>query len=292
MVGRLSARLGAPRLTHAAVRTQVERFAAMGTWIELHQFGAPAPDALKAARRAIEAVDDALTIHRPSPTTALNDRLRAGEHGRADHPLLRMALAGVEDAWATTGGLFDATVGSAGGATWGALTLDRASGQVAASMPIALDFGGFGKGFALDQAVAALRAGGVTSALLSAGESSVAVIGEHPLGGAWPLAIPHPLDPDATLVELALTDSAVSVSSTLGVAAPSRSPSVRPHDGAIVTAAATTVVIDASGAAAEALSTALLVADPVASARMVAHAPQHRYAFTFSGADRPLDLFA
>jgi len=51
---------GDGQMTDDMVETGVERFAAMGTWIELHQFGRAAPDALLAARRAIEAVDDAL----------------------------------------------------------------------------------------------------------------------------------------------------------------------------------------------------------------------------------------
>lgn len=267
----------------ALVETRAERFAAMGTRIELHQFGRAAPDALLAGRRAIEAVDDALTIHRPSATTAVNDRLIAGEVAMTGDPVLLDALAAIAEAWRATDGLFDPTVGSGGGAAWPALSVDCGSGHVEAAQPTAFDFGGFGKGFALDRAAAAMRAAGVTSAFLSAGESSVAVIGDHPLGGAWPVAIPHPLDPERWLVELTLRDEALSVSSTVGdgAAAPGRSPMIRPSDGMIVTAAATAVAVDASGAVAEAMSTALLVAAPDAAQRLIGADPARRFTFAF-----------
>ncbi|WP_447763336.1 FAD:protein FMN transferase [Sphingopyxis panaciterrae] len=270
-------------MTHASAETRVERFAAMGTRVELHQFGRAAPDALLAGRRAIEAVDNALTIHRRSPTTAVNDRLMAGGVATTEDPVLLDALAAIAEAWHATYGLFDPTIGSGGGAAWPALSVDRSAGRIEATRPVAFDFGGFGKGFALDRAAAAMRAAGATSAFLSAGESSVAVIGEHPLGGAWPVAIPHPLDPERWLVELSLRDEALSVSSTVGAGAvaPGRSPMIRPFDSMIITAAATAVAVDASGAAAEAMSTALLVGDPDAAQRLIAADPTRRFSFAF-----------
>jgi thiamine biosynthesis lipoprotein ApbE len=274
---------GDGHMTDASAETRVERFAAMGTRIELHQFGRAAPDALLAGRRAIEAVDDALTIHRPSATTAVNGRLMAGEVATTRDPVLLDALAAIAEAWRATGGLFDPTVGSGGAAAWPTLSVDRSSGRIEAARPVAFDFGGFGKGFALDRAAAAMRAAGVTSAFLSAGESSVAVIGDHPLGGEWPVAIPHPLDPERWLVELSLRDEALSVSSTIGAgaAAPGRSPMIRPSDSIIVTAAAMTVAVDTSGAAAEAMSTALLVAARDGAQRLIEADPTRRFSFAF-----------
>lgn len=255
----------------------------MGTRIELHQFGPGDADALAHARRAIEAVDDALTIHRPSPATALNDCLAAVEAATVDDPVLFDALLGIEDACAITEGLFDPAVhaGEPGG-RWRTITIDRRTRRVAAAGPTALDFGGFGKGYALDRACAVLRAGGVTSAFLSAGESSIAVIGRHPVDGLWSLAVPHPLAADEWLVTLELEDAAVSISSTVGATAPGRSPMVRPADGAIVSAAVTTVAVEKTGALAEAVSTALLVADDEGAQRLLAPRPGHRYRFTFT----------
>ncbi len=262
---------------------EVERFVAMGTRVELHRFGAGDGDALSAARRAIEAVDDALTIHRPSPTTALNEALLAGREAAIDDAVLFEALVAIDAVHALTNGLFDPTADRRfAGAGWSDIAFDRATGRVRATRSIALDFGGFGKGFALDRACAALREAGVASACLSAGESSIAVVGEHPLGGGWPFAIPHPLDAGRTLVELELTDESLSISSTVGAGAqaPERAAMIRPSDGATVTAARCTIAVDRLGAHAEAMSTALLVADQDRAARLLS-AP-HRYLFDLS----------
>jgi len=269
------------------IAARVERFVAMGTRIELHVFGAGSEDAMVAARRAIEGVDDALTIHRPSPTTALNDELLAGHSVAIDDPVLIEALVAIDEAHALTLGLFDPAADRRfAGAGWGDLVFDRSTARIAATRPLALDFGGFGKGFALDRAGAALRAAGVVCACLSAGESSIAVIGEHPLGGGWPFAIPDPARPYAVLVEVELVDEALSISTTVGAGtqAPERAAMIRPTDGGIVTAARCTAAIDRSGGIAEAMSTALLVADTPCARRLLDAAPARRFLYDLSKA--------
>jgi thiamine biosynthesis lipoprotein len=269
------------------IAARVERFVAMGTRIELHVFGAGSENAIVAARRAIESVDDALTIHRLSPTTALNDELLAGHGVAIDDPVLTDALVAIEEAHALTEGLFDPTADRRfAGAGWGDLVFDRSTARIAATRPLALDFGGFGKGFALDRACAALRDAGVVCACLSAGESSIAVIGEHPLGGGWPFAIPDPSCTDAVLVEVELVDEALSISTTVGAGtqAPERAAMIRPTDGGIVTAARCTVAIDRSGGVAEAMSTALLVADAARARRLLDAAPARRFLYDLSKA--------
>ena len=281
----LSAGLGGQSLIASPITMQVERFAAMGTRVELHLFGAVDRAAVDAARRAIEAVDDALTIHRPSPTTALNARLMAGLPCQVDDPLLLAALTGIAAAHRLTQGLFDPTADAARpGAGWQVVRFDRRSARIAASRPVAFDFGGFGKGFALDRACDALRGAGVMSAFLCAGESSIAVIGEHPLGGGWPVAIPHPLAPERFLVELELRDQALSISSTVGAGAnaPERAPMIRPSDGARITAARTTVAVECRGAHAEVMSTALLVADAAQARNFLDGGQGRHHLFDFS----------
>jgi thiamine biosynthesis lipoprotein ApbE len=256
----------------------------MGTRIELHRFGAPGAEAMAEARRAIEAVDDALTIHRPSAATALNECLMAGREAAVDDRVLFDALIEIEVAYAATHGLFDpAADARLGVAGWRAVSFDRENARIRASQPVALDFGGFGKGFALDRACQVLRRAGVVSALLSAGESSIAVVGEHPLGGGWPFSIPHPLEPEHVLVEIELTDEALSISSTVGAGAhaPDRAPMIRPTDGAIVTGRRTAIAVDRSGALAEAMSTALLVADDARAARLL-EGRTRRFLFDFT----------
>ncbi len=256
----------------------------MGTRVELHLFGAGEADALARARAAIEAVDDALTIHRPSPATAMNGRLAAGLEAAIDDPVLLAALGEVGELVASTGGLFDPTADAAmrsGG--WEAVTFDSATATIGAARPTALDFGGFGKGYALDRAARALREGGALSAFLSAGESSITVVGRHPLGGLWPVGVPDPTAPGRYLVELALEDEAVSISSTVGADAPGRSPTVRPATGEAVAAPRTAVAVDGSGARAEALSTALLIAGGAERARLIGGARDRRFSFCLAG---------
>ncbi len=256
----------------------------MGTRIELHRFGTLDDDAMIEARRAIEAVDDALTIHRPSATTALNECLMAGREAVIDDRVLFDALVEIEAAYAATQGLFDPTADAhSGSAGWQAIAFDRNAARIRTSQPVALDFGGFGKGFALDRACDVLRRAGALSALLSAGESSIAVIGEHPLGGGWPFSIPHPLEPEQVLVEVELKDEALSISSTVGAGAhaPDRAPMIRPTDGAIVTGRRTAIAVDRSGARAEAMSTALLVADGAQAARLLEERTR-RFLFDFT----------
>ena len=267
------------------IAMQTERFAAMGTRVELHLFGSNDRDVLRSARCAIEAVDDALTIHRPSPMTALNDCLISGRACRIEAALLIDALAEIDVAYASTHGLFDPAADPARpGAGWDMISFDPDNMRIEASRPVALDLGGFGKGFALDRACDVLREAGITSAFLCAGESSIAVIGEHPLGGGWPVAIPHPLRPGEFLAEIELRDEALSISSTVGagVNAPDRAAMFRPTDAAVVTAPRFAAVVDSSGACAEVMSTALLVADDDQAARLLDCARARRFLFDFS----------
>ncbi|MCC2975441.1 FAD:protein FMN transferase [Sphingomonas sp. PL-96] len=259
----------------------IERFAAMGTRVELHRFDGRTDDALAAARRAIEAVDDALTIHRPSPATALNEALLAGRPAVIEDTLLFEALEAAADGHAATDGLFDIAADGRTRANWSLVELDRRARRIAVQRPVAFDFGGLGKGLALDRAVAILRAAGVGSALLTLGESSIAVLGEHPLGGGWPFAIPHPDDPDEELLTVELRDQALSISATVGAGtrAPERAAITRPHTGTAVAAPLCAVAVEPTGALAEVMSTALIAADEDAAARLLRGRAGSRFRF-------------
>ncbi|MFZ3482724.1 FAD:protein FMN transferase [Sphingomonas sp. 3-13AW] len=260
-----------------------ERFAAMGTRVELHRFDGGADDALWAARRAIEAVDDALTIHRPSPATAMNEALLSGQAAALDDELLFDAVLAAAQGHAATQGLFDIAADTRTGASWAMVSFDPQSRRIVAERPLALDFGGLGKGFALDRAVAVLRDAGVGSALLTLGESSVAVLGDHPLGGGWPFTIPHPEDPGQELLTLELVDQALSVSATVGAGthAPERAAITRPHTGTAVAAPLCAVAVEPSGTLAEVMSTALIAADDAAAAQLLRGREASRFRFRF-----------
>ncbi|MDH7569281.1 MAG: FAD:protein FMN transferase [Armatimonadota bacterium] len=129
---------------------------------------------------------------------------------------------------------------------------------------MALDLGGIGKGYAIDAATEALREAGVESALIHAGTSSVYALGAPPGSDAWQVAVA----PDHALVEgsapiLRLRNQALSVSSARGrtvrVAGRQYGHVLDPRTGYPARGARLTAVVHPSAAAAEALSTALIV---------------------------------
>ena len=74
-----------------------------------------------------------------------------------------------------------------------------------------LDLGGIAKGFAVDQAVAALRAQGVRSGMVNAG-GDLGLLGRHPDGDPWVVGVQHPLLPARLLMALSVDRGAVATS--------------------------------------------------------------------------------
>ncbi len=75
-----------------------------------------------------------------------------------------------------------------------------------------LDPGGIGKGYAVDRAVAALRARGIEAALVSSGGSSVFALGAPPDGGGWSLDLRGPRSDGRPVATVTLRDEALSAS--------------------------------------------------------------------------------
>ena len=75
-----------------------------------------------------------------------------------------------------------------------------------------LDFGGIGKGRALDLAVSALRMRGISIAALSCDSSSFFLGAPPNSPRGWPVAVRHPRDPEAVLNTLWLKDQGLSTS--------------------------------------------------------------------------------
>jgi thiamine biosynthesis lipoprotein len=91
--------------------------------------------------------------------------------------------------------------------------LDAASGTVRFDRPgVELDLGGIGKGYAVDKAVAVLRARGVTAALVSAGGSTTFGLGAPPGEPGWGVSVADPVRTSRTAVTVTLRDQALSVS--------------------------------------------------------------------------------
>ncbi len=94
---------------------------------------------------------------------------------------------------------------------WQRVKLDSVTRRVRFSADgLELDPGGIGKGFAVDEAVAALRADGVRAALLSAGSSTLYGLGAPPGTRGWLVRIPDPLHGEASVATVRLRDMSLS----------------------------------------------------------------------------------
>jgi FAD:protein FMN transferase len=124
-----------------------------------------------------------------------------------------------------------------------------------------LDFGGIAKGWALDRLVEDLRAAGVTRALLSFGDSSVAALGAPPDAEGWGLALGGATGGVAGTV--LLRDQSLSVSGSLGqfveIEGRRYGHVIDPRSGAPLERAQVAAVLAGDGARAEAFSKALLI---------------------------------
>jgi thiamine biosynthesis lipoprotein len=144
------------------------------------------------------------------------------------------------------------------------VSVDAAAGTVELRAPgAALDFGGIAKGWALDRACERLRAAGVTRALLSFGESSIAAIGAAPGFDSWGVALSDGAGGFAGTVQL--RDRSLSTSGALGqwveIAGRRFGHVIDPRSGQPLERARVAFVLAADGARAEALSKALLILD-------------------------------
>ncbi len=176
---------------------------------------ADAPGRIGVAFEALEAVDRAMARKEGTPLWALN---RAGG-GILDPATAEVVSASL--AWARrTGGAFDPTVAPLID-LWDVLAGPHpppSGGQIAAALGrvgwervrfapgpparvdlggTALDLGAIAKGYALDRAAAALRAGGAADFIVNAGGDLV-VAGSKG-GRPWRVGIQHPRDPERFL---------------------------------------------------------------------------------------------
>ena len=136
----------------------------------------------------------------------------------------------------------------------------------------ALDFGGFGKGYALDSARAIVQQFGVEHALLSGGGSSWLALGSQSEGVPWRVRV------DATSEQrtFPMPSGALSISQTSH--AGEVSDVVDPTTGRPIEHQARCMVAAASAAAAEVWSTALLARGPAHAAAML-NGPGNVYPF-------------
>ena len=191
-----------------------------GTRVDISVHGgdpARADAAMAAVLREFDRLHRAYHAWEPSELTALNDALARGET-REVPPELAAMLADAQKLAATGDGLFDPALGALI-ELWGfhtdafeaklpdpaALAALRARAPRMSELVIdgsrvstrnravKLDLGGYAKGYALDRAVAILRARGIQNALVNIGGNVMALgqRGNRP----WRIGIQHPRQP-------------------------------------------------------------------------------------------------
>jgi thiamine biosynthesis lipoprotein len=184
---------------------------------------------------AIDALEARISRWRPdSQTSYLNNR--AAKEAVRVAPDIRDLIVYAEQVYEESGGAFDPTVGPLI-QLWGfykgegrlptddelgealskvgmdKVVVDESERTVRFKMDgIMLDFGGIGKGLALDRAAQALRDYGVTSAVLHAGTSSVVAIGAPPGEAGWTVRIRNPYNQEEYIDEVVLRDESLSTS--------------------------------------------------------------------------------
>lgn len=188
-------------------------------------------DAFEEVRR----LDHRLSNYRPdSEWSAVNRQAAAGPVKLSDE--LFKLLAACQEYSRQSGGAFDITVGplmrvwgfykgsgrfphrdeirtALGRIGWKKVVLDPAARTVRfTARGVELDPGGIGKGYAVDRMVAILRQRGVTSALVSAGTSSIYAIGAPPGDRGWKVSVRHPKDARKTVQDFYLKDESMSTS--------------------------------------------------------------------------------
>jgi FAD:protein FMN transferase len=80
---------------------------------------------------------------------------------------------------------------------------------------VKLNFGGFGKGYALQRIQKMLQSFGVTKGFLNFGDSAILAVGTHTSGEPWRVGPRDPEYPGNTLAAFALQDASMSVSATI-----------------------------------------------------------------------------
>jgi thiamine biosynthesis lipoprotein len=220
--------------------------AAMGTTASVWVYaGSPAISTplIEAAFAELERVEQALSGYRSTSEVSRLNR-QAGKDWVTTDPevfgLLKRSVA----LSAATDGAFDVSIGRLIRAlgflgdparSLGSSEVDRAMMRIGyqqilfrdetreirfAVEGMEIDFGANGKGYGVDRAAGALRAGGVSAALVGIGQSSYFAIGAPPADSVWVVEITDPRDPALVIGEVALRDGSLSTSG--GGATPDR----------------------------------------------------------------------
>ena len=107
-----------------------------------------------------------------------------------------------------TSGLFDITLKD-----FSAIQLDEERKSVFfENTQTRIDFGGYGKGYALKKIKVILEESGIQHCLVDFGNSSILGMGHHPYGDAWEITIENPYNLGQLVDKIALKDKSLSIS--------------------------------------------------------------------------------
>lgn len=251
---------------------------AMATFFEVLLLGEDEAHLAAVADAALDEVQRVeLQLSRFDPAgevARINREARAGPV-RVDLELLRILLDC--RAWRSrTDGAFDVAAGHRRAPSGAAapsredrpaclddVEIDAGARSVRLRRPdVALDFGGLGKGYALERVAGILARFGVRAALVHGGTSSVLAVGRAGDGRPWPVGLRDPFTEEEVEIEgLRLGDRALSSSAVFpprGEAEPPPSDIVDPRSGRSLEREEGCAVVAPGALEAEVLSTALL----------------------------------
>lgn len=241
-----------------------------------------------AALDLLEALEDQLSIYRPHTEVMRINREAANGPVQVE-PRLFALFSLAAELHAETGGAFDLTTGALS-AAWGfskragrmptddeisgalartgmdGVALDATQRTVEFRRPgLSLHLNSIGKGYALDRMGELLDSAGVGDYLLHGGRSSVVARGTRPgsASGGWAIGVPHPLVPGERLGEVELVNQALGTSGSgtqfFEYQGKRYGHLLDPRNGRPVNGIYSATVIAATGAEADALSTAFYV---------------------------------
>jgi FAD:protein FMN transferase len=241
----------------------------LGTVVEIAatvRHRAPGHAAIDAAFAAVEQVQRLMSFHAAESDVSRLNR-SAADVAIAVHPWTYAVLAAAADLRRASAGLFDVAIApyleargilprSAMASAEAPRKDDKvillSNNHVRFSSPRSIDLGGIAKGFAVDRAVAALRAHGVARGLVNAGGDLFA------FGAPQVVSIRDPRRANAVLARIAVADAAVASSArTTPGAAPSLI--VDPRTGCAAAAALGATVLAPSCLTADALTKLVLL---------------------------------
>jgi thiamine biosynthesis lipoprotein len=229
---------------------------AMNTWFEIILLGDDDENLQAAGEAALDEIERVEKLLSRFDTTSEVSRIN---RDAAQNPVLvdwEMAeiLQRCSSAWMQTSGFFDITANCKNDSNFGDVEFNFDARLIAfRKSTVRLDFGAFGKGYALDRAANCLRETGVKKALLHGGTSSVLAIGSGMDHEPWRVGL-RKFSNENDAPQIRLCGNGLSTSG----AGEGVSNILNPHSSTPIEVRATCSVVAQNATQAEIFSTALL----------------------------------